>query len=132
MTPKKLLLAEDDVDDQQLFLDFLQNRSDIFIMAIVENGVDLFHSLEQILNEESLPDLIILDQNMPKRNGLQTLQLLKQSDRYTHIPVMVYSTYTDSELVKNSIDLGASIVVAKPITKEGYHKMIDAFLEVFQ
>jgi CheY-like chemotaxis protein len=130
MNPKKLFLAEDDLDDQHLFADFLNDRNDIILMNIAENGVDLFNSLESIANFEGLPDLIILDQNMPKRNGLQTLKLLKEDNRYTHIPVMVYSTYTDQDLIRNSVELGASIVSPKPISKEGYDKMIDDFLKV--
>ena len=130
MTQKKLLLAEDDIDDQVLFKNFLDHRDDIIIMDVAENGVELIDSLEKIANDDSLPDLIVLDQNMPKRNGLQTLRLLKENGRYNHIPVMVYSTYTDTTLIKDSTDLGASLVVAKPISKDGYDKMIDDFLGV--
>jgi CheY-like chemotaxis protein len=65
---------------------------------------------------------------MPKKNGLQTLQLLKESERYIHIPVMIYSTYTDEQLKKNSFQLGASAVVTKPTSKEEYNKMMDIFL----
>lgn len=128
MTRKKVLLAEDDLDDQNFFYDFLKHRSDIFIMDPVENGVELFFFLENIKENEELPDLIILDQNMPKRNGLQTLQLLKETERYSHIPVMIYSTYTDEQLRKNSFQLGASTVETKPISKEEYNKMMDIFL----
>src|SRR5215207_9463890 len=107
MTLKKVLLAEDDLDDQDFFYDFLEDRKDIVLMSPVENGVELFYFLESIKDDNSLPDLIILDQNMPKRNGLQTLQLLKSTERYTHIPVMIYSTYTDEQLKKNSLQMGA-------------------------
>jgi CheY-like chemotaxis protein len=129
MQPRKVLLAEDDADDQDLFYDFLRHRTDIDIMSVAENGVDLVNALDVIENEEELPHLIILDQNMPKRNGLQTLQLLKEHNRYAHIPVMLYSTYTDQQLMKSGAAMGATLITSKPITKDGYNKMIDAFLK---
>ena len=131
MYPKKILLAEDDIDDQKLFYDFLQNREDIVLMPMAENGVHLFDTLEKITSADDLPDLIILDQNMPKRSGLQTLQLLKKNNRYAHIPVMVYSTYTDQQLIKVSSEMGAFSVASKPVTKDGYHEMINCFLKFY-
>jgi CheY-like chemotaxis protein len=128
MLQRKILLAEDDPDDQVLFYEFLRHREDIHILPAVENGVDLLEFLDGISEHNELPQLIILDHNMPKKNGLQTLSLLKSNDRYQSIPVMVYSTYVDRQLEKSSLDLGASIVYGKPHTKQGYAEMIDAFL----
>jgi CheY-like chemotaxis protein len=129
MPAKKILLAEDDSDDQKLFFEFLHQRKDIELMQPAENGVELFESLDLIMDAKDLPGFIILDQNMPKRNGLQTLKLLKETNRYADIPVMIYSTYTDQQLIQMSKETGASLVMTKPITKEGYHKMIDAFFD---
>ena len=129
MIKRSILLAEDDEDDQQFFQNFLQNRSDIALLPIAENGVVLIDFLEEIKDGAGLPDFIILDQNMPKMNGLQTLKTLKESSRYAHIPVMLYSTYTDDTLIKTGSDLGACLVMVKPITKEGYDKLITEFLK---
>src|SRR6476659_65838 len=101
MSPKKILLAEDDEDDRQFFYDFLQHRSDLVLLPAVENGVAVFDYLKKASNT-NLPDVIILDQNMPKQNGLQTLALLKQTPAFAHIPVMIYSTYADELLVQKS------------------------------
>lgn len=129
MVPKKILLAEDDADDQLLFHDFLHHRTDIDILPVTDNGVLLLASLENIDPITLLPDLIILDQNMPKKNGLQTLKALKENNRYAHIPVMLYSTYTDQQLIKAGLENGAVAVLQKPLTKDGYDAMIDAFLK---
>ena len=131
MAAKKVLLAEDDADDQMLFYDFLHHRTDIFLMPIAENGEEVLQALKAISHEEQLPSFIILDQNMPRLNGLQTLEILKGDIRYTHIPVMVYSTYTDQQLIKDATAMGATKVVAKPITKEGYDEMMNEFVKVF-
>lgn len=131
MPPKKILLAEDDADDQSFFLDFLQHRKDVSLLQAVENGEEALTFLEKAGNHGgSLPDLIILDQNMPKRNGLQTLQELKANRSYKNIPVLVYSTYADENLKKQSTALGAALVHPKPFTSEGYHQMMDNFLSV--
>ena len=126
----KILLAEDDHDDQKLFREFLEDRTDIHILPVVENGEELMENLEMISNTAELPALIILDQNMPKLNGLQTLKLLKSSTRYGHIPVIVYSTYTDVNLVNSCTSEGACAVVSKPLNKDGYHEMIDDLLKL--
>ena len=122
---KKILLAEDDADDQKIFETFLAHRTDINILPPAENGEEVFRLIE----EGHVPDLIILDQNMPRKNGLQTLQTLKEMPAYTHIPVIIYSTYADSNLIQKSLSLGAAEVWSKPITQEGYNQMIDAVLK---
>ena len=97
-------------------------------MPMAENGVALTEFLE-LAKETELPQFIILDQNMPKMCGLQTLQWLKKNQRYAHIPVMIYSTYIDDLLIKQGLTMGATHVMSKPFTKEGYDKMLDAFLK---
>ncbi|MFL5808658.1 MAG: response regulator [Flavisolibacter sp.] len=131
MLPKKVLLAEDDVDDQKLFYEFLRHRPDIILLPAAENGEDLLHSLKMIADDGHLPDLIILDQNMPKRNGVQTLQILKVDDRYRNIPVVIYSTYADKQLIEHASKNGAHKVAFKPITREEYHQMMDDLLKLF-
>lgn len=127
-TPKKILLAEDDGDDQKLFYDFLKNRGDIVVMPIVENGEELIDALKKIKDVAQLPDIILLDQNMPKRNGIQTLEYLKASSCFNHIPVIIYSTYADENIILLASKLGAQAVLSKPVSKDGYHKMIDELL----
>lgn len=125
----RILLAEDDADDQELFYDFLKYRTDLLLMPPVENGVSVFDVLESIVSDDDLPHFIILDQNMPKRGGLATLRLLKDNKRYSSIPVMIYSTYADDVLKKSGKEMGASVVVQKPIIAAEYNKMIDLLLK---
>lgn len=127
MVPKKVLLAEDDADDRDIFFNFLRNRSDILLLPAAENGEEVIDFLENAAGEQ-LPDFILLDQNMPKKNGIQTLQTLKQLTPYKNIPVFIYSTYVDEMLQRQSTEAGAVSVFSKPHTMEGYHGMIDAIL----
>ena len=128
MLPKKVLLAEDDSDDRDFFFDVLKDRADVVLLPAAENGEDVFTYLKDTTPGDGRPDFILLDQNMPKRNGLQTVQLLKQSEAYQNIPVFIYSTYADDLLAKRGTEAGAVSVFPKPYTPEGYHQIIDAIL----
>ena len=125
MHKKTLLLAEDDEDDRMLFSDFLQDRSDFVLLHSCENGMEVIEYLDSIKDAEDFPSLVVLDQNMPKMNGSQTLQSLKNNERYSNIPVAVYTTYTDKRLIDECYQSGALTVVSKPISPSGYHVMMD-------
>lgn len=127
-TPTRIVLAEDDADDRVFFREFIEDREDIVLIKEVENGEELL----EVLNAErdsTLPDAIILDQNMPKLNGLQTLYVLKKDTRLAEIPVMIYSTYINDHLIEKCKEAGAVRVAIKPISKRGYIQMMDEFLE---
>jgi CheY-like chemotaxis protein len=128
MFARRILLAEDDADDKALFCDFLAHRTDIELLPVAENGVELMETLQNT-SDEDLPHVIILDQNMPKQNGLQTLVALKEDNRYLHLPVVIYSTYADDQLINSSYTAGARLVVSKPVSKKGYDDMITAILQ---
>jgi CheY-like chemotaxis protein len=129
MPPVKVILVEDDPDDRDLFHTFLSNREDIVMVASVSNGRELVSFLEKVKTDNELPELIVLDQNMPIMNGKQTLRFLKQEKRYHQITAVIYSTYADTNLIADCKTLGARIVASKPIDDEGYQKMMDDFLE---
>jgi CheY-like chemotaxis protein len=131
MPPKKILLAEDDSDDGKLFYDYLSERDDVALQSIVENGIRLFEYLDNLAAGD-LPDLIVLDQNMPKKNGIQTLEQLKSDHNYSGIPVVIYSTYADNQLVHDCSLKGAVMVVSKPLSFKGYHEMMDRFLAAIE
>ncbi len=128
MPPIKVILVEDDPDDRDLFHAFLEDRDDITVIASVGDGTELVSFLEEKKTDDDLPDLIVLDQNMPRMNGKQTLRFLQQHKRYHHIAAVIYSTYADTNLIADCNALGARIVASKPIDHEGYQKMMDDFL----
>ncbi len=125
----KILLAEDDSDDAFFFFDFLSNRPDVDLLPSVTNGVEVIDYLDGIGSSDDLPDVIVLDQNMPKLSGKETLESIKSNAKYGNIAVAIYSTYVGPQLVDECLQLGAAIVETKPATKEGYNKMMDAILE---
>jgi CheY-like chemotaxis protein len=132
MSIKNVILVEDDPDDRDLFHLFFEERVDIQLLPTLENGTDLIDYLHSLSQDDRLPDLIVLDQNMPKMNGKQTLAFLKSDSRFANIPTVIYSTYTDANLIKECLRLGAGMVAIKPIDNSGYQKMMDNFLGLLQ
>jgi CheY-like chemotaxis protein len=129
MSPKKVIVVEDDPDDRELFTIFYGDRKDIYLLPAVSSGIELIEYLQRAVSERDIPDLIVLDQNMPLMNGKQTLEFLGTSDRFSTIPTVIYSTYTDASLINECRRLGARMVVEKPIDHSGYQKMMDDFLK---
>jgi CheY-like chemotaxis protein len=130
MSRIKILLAEDDADDMEMFSTFLTRRDDVSVFAFAENGLEVIETLAAIKEPAALPDIILLDQNMPKQNGLQTLKLLKEHLIYSSIPVFIYSTYADNALQERGIQAGAMQVFSKPYTMQGYTEMLERMLSV--
>ena len=125
-------MAEDDEDDRLLFSNFLKERNDFELMKICENGSEVLDFLNSLPDEANFPDLVMLDQNMPKMNGSQTLQLLKNVPRLSKIPVAMYTTYTDKRLMDECYLAGALTVVTKPISHSGYHQMMNDLSQLLQ
>ena len=129
MPRKTVLLADDDIDDREMFQEILSDNQQVELKASVENGQELLSFLLK-LESDPLPDLIVLDHNMPKMNGIQTLDALKKNDKYQHIPVVIFSTYCDNKLLTECTNLGAAMVFTKPSSFDEYQDMITAFLEI--
>jgi CheY-like chemotaxis protein len=124
---KKILLVDDDADDRQIFNEILHDVDPEAELVTAENGIDMVALLDKIPDEE-LPDMIIIDQNMPKMTGKESLIFLKDNPRYQHIPAIVYSTYQVKDFYRECLELGAQDVVAKPDTMQAYREMIEQFL----
>ncbi|HXB35704.1 MAG TPA: response regulator [Puia sp.] len=123
----KILLADDDMDDRLIFADLLSAANPDAALTFAENGLEMISLLDNTTGDD-LPDIIILDQNMPRMSGKESLVFLKESQRYRHIPTFIYSTYQVNDFYRECIDLGALDVIAKPDTIQGYREMIGQFL----
>jgi len=122
----KIMLVDDDMDDREIFTEILQEMAPDTVLEGAENGLEMIALLDKT-PEKELPDLIILDQNMPKMTGKDSLIFLKDSTRYRHIPIILYSTQV-KDFFHECLDLGALDVVAKPDTIQDYREMIGHFL----
>lgn len=132
MQIKKILLADDDIDDRTIIKNFFDKKSDVWLFPFAENGTEIIDILNKIEDTDNLPDLIILDQNMPRMNGKQTLLQLKHTERYAHIPVIIYTSYKDHKLVTDCFALGAAMIESKPSSYYDYEDMLNNFLAIIR
>jgi CheY-like chemotaxis protein len=124
---RKILLVDDDADDRQIFDEILRDIDPEAQIVTAENGLEMVAVLDKLVDDD-LPDMIILDQNMPKMTGKESLIFLKESPRYQDISTIVYSTYQVKDFYQECLELGAQDVVAKPDTMQAYREMIEQFL----
>ncbi len=107
----KLLLIDDDADDQEIFLSALAFIDNSIPCTIAANGHE---GIQHLSAGGTLPDLIFLDLNMPVMNGMQFLQELKASPLTKDVPVIIYSTASDQQTIRQALDLGAFQFYTKP------------------
>lgn len=111
----KILLVDDDLEDRDILLDALAELGIPSVFHFEENGEKAIDFLEDCLNGgHILPTMIIMDLNMPKMNGTQTLRKLKADDRFKNIPVVIYSTSLNSIERQECLALGAHSYIIKP------------------
>ncbi|HEY0654535.1 MAG TPA: response regulator [Chryseosolibacter sp.] len=106
-----ILYADDDVDDCELVVEALE-KIDPRINCVMAN--DGQQALEILNQEDTLPDFIFLDVNMPVMDGKNCLIELKKDHRLREIPVVIYSTTQDKEEIKELYAIGAREYVQKP------------------
>ncbi len=108
----KILLADDDLDDCNFFknaLDALPQESEF---ETVNDGEQLMNYLSE--NAENLPDILFLDINMPRKNGLECLAEIKKNDFLKDLPIVVFSTSKSNDIVKLVFKLGSHVYATKP------------------
>ena len=103
--PKICLLVDDDPDDQEVFLTALGDVSSSILCLVAPDGD---RALELLHNEETIPDYIFLDLNMPRMNGFEFLAAMKKSRILKDIPVIVYSTTSQKAQIEKVKKLGAT------------------------
>ncbi len=108
MSGKNLLIIDDEIISRKLLIKFFQNDYELFI---AENGEEALN----ILNENKNFSAIILDVVMPKMNGFELLQTIKNDVVLSSIPVIIMSADENPEVKKRSLELGAVGFITKPL-----------------
>jgi CheY-like chemotaxis protein len=122
--PIVILLADDDEEDRMLACDALiESRlsNDVRCVMDGEELMDYLHRSGKYAPpaEAPRPGLILLDLNMPKKDGREALQEMKADPGLRHIPVVVLTTSQADEDILRSYDSGASSFISKPVSFEG-------------
>lgn len=122
--PVIFLMADDDPDDRLLIKEAFQESLISNSIYFVEDGVEL---LDYLRRQDKFaqpaaaptPDLILLDLNMPRKDGREALAEIKHDPHLRYIPVVVLTTSKAEEDIMRSYDIGAASYITKPVTFEG-------------
>jgi len=104
-------MADDDPDDCYLFETALKDVNESVTFTFFNTCDSL---LTHLRTSDDLPDLIVLDMNMPGNDGYQCLAAIKKEARLLHIPVVIYSTSGTPTIIKKAHDCGAYQYLIKP------------------
>ncbi len=136
MKERRTLLIEDDPDHAELILDLFKTEGIESEVVLIKDGmeaIDYFQEVDpsdQIVQSNveggngihSQIDLIILDLNLPKINGMEVLKFIKKNSKYCSIPVVILSTSSDQETIKEAYRNGVNGYITKP---PSYDEFVD-------
>lgn len=122
-----ILLVEDNPADIVLMEEVLADAGIAFNIHAASDGDEV---LVYLRREGSLPDLIILDLNIPKKHGLEVLREIKEDEQLKHIPVLIMTTSQAKEDILNCYKLHANCYIVKPVGPEQFVKVVKA-IELF-
>jgi len=130
MNMQPILIAEDDADDRYLLQTAFSEIGYPEQIDFVENGVELINYLQEIYSTDNmemkaLPGFILLDLNMPKKDGREVLKEIKQHPVFKKIPVIVFTTTKNEIEIKRCYELGANSYIVKPISFDALLKVIE-------
>lgn len=107
-----IILADDDEDDRLFFTDAFNELKISTKVGTFNDGVELMNYLND--SESVLPNILFLDLNMPKKNGIECLHEIKSNSRFDDIAIAIYSTSSSEEDIEETFVLGANIYIKKP------------------
>lgn len=116
--PLKIILAEDDKDDQELFMEALSATKVPSEVTTVENGEELVNTLKD--PAEPKPDIVFIDINMPVKGGKEALAEIKSDQELKEIPAVMLSTSNHPKDIEETFNKGASLYIQKPSSFSGF------------
>jgi CheY-like chemotaxis protein len=127
---KNILIVEDDPGDQKLLkMSFKETRYSI-VHKFIEDGESAINFILESSPQTSLRfDLIFLDLNLPKKNGIEVLKALKNSEFYRKIPVIIFTTSINKNDIDSALTNYASGYFRKPASIDEYEKIINSIFQ---
>jgi len=121
-----ILLVEDNEADVDLTLEMLTSAKFDIKFSVGKDGVEAldFLTREENWSQPGLPTLILLDLNLPRRDGRQVLSILKTHEQLRRIPVIVLSSSDSEKDVTSCYDLGANCYLVKPSDLQAYRALV--------
>jgi CheY-like chemotaxis protein len=116
-----IVLADDDEDDYLFLKSAVEQSTSPVNLTHVSNWLELL----RVVSRVPLPDVLFLDLNMPVKNGLECLELLRAESKYNTISVIIYSTSSSKKDMDEAYRLGANYYVVKPSSQEAITKLVE-------
>jgi two-component system, chemotaxis family, response regulator Rcp1 len=126
MKPVEILLVEDNPGDVRLTREALKEAKVINNLTVLKDGVEALAFLRQqgAYGGAAIPHLILLDLNLPKKDGREVLAEIKADEKLKRIPVVVLTTSQDEQDVFKSYNLHANCYVTKPVDLEQFMTVV--------
>ena len=126
--PIEILLVEDNPGDARLAWEAIREARVTSIMRWVTDGVEAlaFLKREGRFSDAKRPDLILLDLNLPRKDGREVLAEIKNDPAFRSIPVVVLTTSQADEDVSNAYHLNANCYISKPVDLEQFMRVVSA------
>jgi CheY-like chemotaxis protein len=105
-----VLFVDDDSDESYLFNEALEHAKLNIRLSRASNGNDLL----SFLHSQPAPDLVIMDINMPYKDGVEALTEIRKEPRFNNIPLIIYSTSNNKDRINSCFEKGADLFVIKP------------------
>lgn len=122
-----ILLIEDDIDDVDLLKDALLENNVHYQMQVIMEGDKVFPYLQ---TTNTLPEIIIMDLNLPKTDGKEILQEIKSTFSLTQIPIVILTTSSSKDDIEYCNKMGISKFITKPATIDGWNSTIHSIVQV--
>ena len=128
MKSRYIIFADDDADDLELITGFFKQYNRTVNVLEFKDGKEVIKFLDDFATTTSIPVLIVLDINMPRLNGKETLKAIRRHPDYKHIPVVLYTTSTNEADEDFCREYGASWV-NKSLTVDGVRQTAKVLAE---
>lgn len=122
-----ILLVEDDNDDVELLRDALDENDVPSQLQVIKDGGGM---ATYVAESGAVPDVIVMDFNLPKVHGREVLKAIKSNDAFKHVPVIILTTSSAPNDIDYSYKEGASRYFIKPTTAAGFSAVADAIREL--
>jgi CheY-like chemotaxis protein len=121
----KILLIEDDADDVQLFQEALEDNHIQFELQVIMDGdrVPTYLATTPVV-----PDIIVMDLNLPKLHGKDLLMMIRSTERFMNIPLVIFTTSASPFDIQFAHDNGASRFITKPSSISGFNHAVETIM----